>query len=99
MQLDELYPTITKKEKNSSEIFNCGHITYSVNTFKIEYLGPGSIWAPHILNLLVSRRELLFDIKMLNFFYKQYKRFHCKIKELMKKITNTHCLCTHSLPV
>ncbi len=43
MQLDELYPTITKKEKNSSEILNCEQITYGVNTLKIEYLGPGSL--------------------------------------------------------
>jgi hypothetical protein len=41
MQLDELYPTIIEKEnKNSDEILNCGPITYTVNTIKIEYLSP-----------------------------------------------------------
>ncbi len=32
--------TSRRKKKNSSEILNCGHITYSVNTLKIEYLSP-----------------------------------------------------------
>jgi hypothetical protein len=55
MQLDECYPTIAKK--NSSEILNCGYITYNVNTLKIEYLDPDSVWARHILNLLVWQPE------------------------------------------
>jgi hypothetical protein len=39
IQFDELYPTITKKEKKtSSEILNCEHITYSANTLKIKCL-------------------------------------------------------------
>jgi hypothetical protein len=35
MQLDELYSTITKK--TSGKIFSYGHITYAINTLKIEY--------------------------------------------------------------
>ncbi len=42
MQLDELHPTITKKEeKYSFKILNCEHITYAVNTLKFEYLPLG----------------------------------------------------------
>jgi hypothetical protein len=45
-----------KKRKNkSSEILNCGHITYSVNTVKIEYLPLGKSRAANILTLLVWR--------------------------------------------
>jgi hypothetical protein len=43
VQFDELYPSITKKEKNSDEILNCGHIRDSVNTLKVEYLGSRSL--------------------------------------------------------
>jgi hypothetical protein len=32
-----------KRKKYSSEILNSVHITYSVNTLKREYLGPGSL--------------------------------------------------------
>ncbi len=48
MQLDELYPTITEKEKNSDEMLNCGPITYIVNTIKIEYLSKS---APNAANI------------------------------------------------
>jgi hypothetical protein len=34
---------LEKGQINSSEILNCEHITYNVNTLKIEYLGPGSL--------------------------------------------------------
>ena len=54
MQLDELYPTITKKRKvNPTEILNCGHPIYTVNTIKIEYLPLGKPMAANILALLV----------------------------------------------
>ncbi len=56
MQLDELYPTIMKKRKiNSTEIFNCGHPTYTVNTVKVKYLPLGKPTAANILTLLVWR--------------------------------------------
>ncbi len=44
-----------KRKNHSSEIFNSGQTTYSVNTLKTEYLCPGSLRAAHILNSLVSR--------------------------------------------
>ncbi len=47
--------TKRKNKKNSAKIFNCGHIRYPVNILKFEYLGPRSLWARNILNLLVSR--------------------------------------------
>ncbi len=54
MQLHELCPTIIeKRKKNSSEILDCGHITYSVNTLKIEYFPLGKPTAANILTLLV----------------------------------------------
>jgi hypothetical protein len=53
MELDELYPTIMKKEKNHAEILDCCHPTYTVNTFKFEYLGLCTPKAAHILNLVV----------------------------------------------
>ncbi len=37
-----------KRKKYSSKILNCRHITYSVNTSKIEYLGLRSLWARNI---------------------------------------------------
>ncbi len=50
MQLGELYPAITKKEKNNSaKILNCGHITYTGNTLKFEYLGRCTPRTAHIL--------------------------------------------------
>jgi hypothetical protein len=49
-----LYPTITEKEnKNSNEILNCGLITYTVNTVKIEYPSLAKPTAANILTLLV----------------------------------------------
>jgi hypothetical protein len=41
------------------------------------YLASDTLWAAHILNLLVSRWELSFDPKIFNVFYKQYTLFHC----------------------
>ncbi len=57
MQLDELYPTIIEKEKNSDEMLNCGPTTYTVNTIKIEYLPLhlGKPMAANILTLLIWR--------------------------------------------
>ncbi len=31
MQLNELYPSIMKKQKDSDEIFICGYLTYAIN--------------------------------------------------------------------
>jgi hypothetical protein len=54
MLLEELYPTITKKRKrNSAEILNCGHPTYTINIVKIDYLPLGKPTAANILSLLV----------------------------------------------
>jgi hypothetical protein len=53
MQLDKLYPSITEKEKNSDEMLNCGPITYTVNTRKIEYPLRGKLTAANILTFLV----------------------------------------------
>jgi hypothetical protein len=54
MQLDELYPAITKKIKiNSAELLNCGHPRYTLNTVKFEYLPLGKPRAANILTLLV----------------------------------------------
>jgi hypothetical protein len=55
MQLDELYSAITQKEKNSDEMLNCGPITYTGNTIKIEYLSLNYPTAANILTLLVWR--------------------------------------------
>ncbi len=52
MQLDELYPTITEKDKHSDEMLNCGPITFNVNTIKIEYLPLGKPTAANTLTLL-----------------------------------------------
>ncbi len=41
------------RKENSSEIMNYEHITYDVNTLQVEYLGPRSLWARYILNLLI----------------------------------------------
>jgi len=40
-----------KRKKNSSEIFSSGHIAYSVNTLKTEYLGPGTPSAANIFQI------------------------------------------------
>jgi hypothetical protein len=48
MQLDELYPTITEKEKNSDKMFNCEPITYTFNIIEIEYLPLGKPTAVNI---------------------------------------------------
>ncbi len=53
MQLDELYPTIMKK--NHAEILECRHPTYTENTLKFEYLGPCTSRAAHIFSLVVWR--------------------------------------------
>ncbi len=55
MQLDELYLTVSEKEKNSDEILNCGPVTFTVNTREIEYLLLSKPRAAYILTLLVSR--------------------------------------------
>jgi len=77
MRLDELYPDITEKEKNSDEMLNCGPITYTVNTIKIEYLPIGNPTAANILTLLVWRLKLSFDPNMCYLFNGQYKHLHC----------------------
>jgi hypothetical protein len=55
MQLDELHPTITEKEKNSDEMLNCGPITHThtINTIKIKYRHLGTPTAANILTLVV----------------------------------------------
>jgi hypothetical protein len=42
-----------KKEKNHAEILDCGDPTYTVNTFKFEYLRSSIPMATPILNLVV----------------------------------------------
>jgi hypothetical protein len=64
--------SLRKKKNNSSEIFNSGQLTYSVNASKIEYLCPGSPRTAHILNSWVSRWECSFEPKMVNQFNLQY---------------------------
>jgi hypothetical protein len=44
-----------KRKKTSSEILNCGHIIYNVNTLQIEYFPLGKSMAANILTLLVWR--------------------------------------------
>jgi hypothetical protein len=78
MQLDELYLTITEKEKNSHETLNCGPTTYTGNTIKIEYLPMGKPIAANILTLLVWWRELSFDAKISSLFNLQYKHIDCE---------------------
>jgi hypothetical protein len=58
MQFDKLYPTIIEEGKNSDEMLNCGHITYTVNTKKIEYPLLGKPRASYILTRLVWRESL-----------------------------------------
>ncbi len=53
MQIDELYPTITKNKKAHAEILDCGHATYTVNTLEFEYVDPYTPTATHILNMVV----------------------------------------------
>jgi hypothetical protein len=59
IQLDELYPTI--KKKNFAKIFSYGHITYIINALKFEYIRPDNPSAAHILNSLASQRMWLFS--------------------------------------
>jgi hypothetical protein len=53
MQLDELYPNITGKEKKFDQMLNCGPMAYTVNIIKIEYLPLGKPMVPNIVTLLV----------------------------------------------
>jgi len=53
MQLDEFYTIIMKEEKTAVEILDPGHSTYSVNTFKFEYIGSCTPRTARILNLVV----------------------------------------------
>ncbi len=54
MQLDELYPSIiNKRKRNSAEILNCGHPTYTINIVKFDYLPLRKPTAGNILSLLV----------------------------------------------
>jgi hypothetical protein len=56
MQLDELYPTITKKKRNSAEILNCEHPTYTINIVKFDYLPLGKPAAGNILSKKYSSK-------------------------------------------
>ncbi len=75
MQLDKLYLTMTKK--NSGKIFSYGHITYAINTLKIQYLLLGKPTAANILTLLVWQWRLSIDAKISDKFNLQYKHLHC----------------------
>ncbi len=86
MQLDKLYPTITEKEKNSDGMLNCGPITYTVNTVKIENLPLGKRRAVNILTLPVWRWELSFDAKISSLLNLQYKHLHSKIHEIFEDV-------------
>jgi hypothetical protein len=80
MQLDALYLTMIEKEKNSDEILNCGPITYTVNTRKIEYFLLGNPRAAYILTSLIWRYELYFDPNISHFSHGQYKRTNGKVR-------------------
>ncbi len=78
MQLDELYPNMTKKKKKTfGKIFSYGYITYPIHTLKIEYLLLGKPTAANILTLLVWRRGLSIDAKISVKFNLEYKRLKC----------------------
>ena len=67
-----------KRKINSSEIFNCEHRAYTINTVKIKYLPIDKPRAPNILTLLVWHSELSFDADRLHFSRGQHKHLHCK---------------------
>ena len=52
---DYIWNPHKKIKNNSAKIFNCGHITYTGNTLKFEYLGKCTPMAANILTLLVWR--------------------------------------------
>jgi hypothetical protein len=75
-----------KRKKNHFEIFNCGHIIYTINILKFEYLCPGKPSAAHILNSSVSQWVWPFAPYTVVHLAYQDRPFHCKIFYQIQKI-------------